>query len=118
LNTEELLKVCTTANIFARSEANVVHLEIVPGEEMGGGRVKISATSAEMGESLGELDASVEGEGLTIAFNVRFMIDVLSVMDSAQVVLETTSHARPGVLRPLGSDDFVHVIMPMHIRSR
>jgi DNA polymerase-3 subunit beta len=118
LNTEELLKVCKTANIFARSEANVVHLEIEPGEDMGGGRVKIAATSAEMGDSLGELDASVEGEGLTIAFNVRFLIDVLSVMDSAQVVLETTSHARPGVLRPLGTDDFAHVIMPMHIRSR
>jgi DNA polymerase-3 subunit beta len=118
LNTEELLKVCKTANIFARNEANVVHLEIVPGEEMGGGHVKITATSAEMGDSLGELDASIEGEGLTIAFNVRFLIDLLSVIDSAQIVLETSSHARPGVLRPLGSDDFVHVIMPMHIRSR
>jgi len=118
LNTEEFLKACKTANIFARNEANVVHLEIEPGEGMGEGHVKMTATSTEMGDSLGELDASVEGEGLTIAFNVRFLIDVLSVMDSAQVVLETSSPGRPGVLRPLGSDDFVHVIMPMHIRSR
>ncbi len=118
LNTEEFLKACKTANIFARNEANVVHLEIEPGEGMGEGHVKMTATSTEMGDSLGDLDASVEGEGLTIAFNVRFLIDVLSVMDSAQVVLETSSPGRPGVLRPLGSDDFVHVIMPMHIRSR
>jgi DNA polymerase-3 subunit beta len=118
LNTEELLKACKTANIFARNEANVVHLEITPGSDSSGGSVKITATSAEMGDSEGELDASVEGEGLTIAFNVRFMIDVLSVMDSAQVVLETSSPSRPGVLRPLGSEDFAHVIMPMHIRSR
>ncbi len=118
LNTEELLKACRTANIFARNEANVVHLEIEPGTEMGSGRVKMTATSTEMGDSVGELDASVEGEGLTIAFNVRFMIDVLSVMDSAQVVLETSSPGRPGVFRPLGSEDFVHVIMPMHIRNR
>jgi DNA polymerase-3 subunit beta len=118
LNTEEFLKACKTANIFARNEANVVHLEIESGEGMGEGHVKMTATSTEMGDSLGELDASVEGEGLTIAFNVRFLIDVLSVMDSAQVVLETSSPGRPGVLRPLGSDDFVHVIMPMHIRSR
>jgi DNA polymerase-3 subunit beta len=118
LNTEEFLKACKTADIFARSEANVVHLEIEPGQELGTGRVKMTATSTEMGDSLGELDASVEGEPITIAFNARFLIDVLSVMDSAQVVLETSTHSSPGVLRPLGSDEFVHVIMPMHIRSR
>lgn len=118
VNTEDLLKACRTANIFARNEANVVHLEIEPGSDMSGGRVKMTATSTEMGDSVGELDASVEGEGLTIAFNVRFMIDVLSVMESAQVVLETSSPGRPGVFRPLGSEEFVHVIMPMHIRSR
>ena len=117
LNTEELLKACKTANIFARNEANVVHLDISPGTDMGSGSVKMTATSTEMGDSVGELDASVEGEPLTIAFNVRFMIDVLSVMDSAQIVLETSSPGRPGVLRPLGSDDFTHVIMPMHIRK-
>jgi DNA polymerase-3 subunit beta len=118
LNTEELLKACRTANIFARNEANVVHLEVVPGSNGDGGSVKMSATSAEMGDSEGVIDASVDGEGLTIAFNVRFLIDVLSVMDSAQVVLETSAPSRPGVLRPVGSEDFVHVIMPMHIRSR
>jgi DNA polymerase-3 subunit beta len=118
MNTEDLLKACKTANIFARSEANVVHLEISPGADMGSGSVKMTATSTEMGDSIGELDASVEGEGLTIAFNVRFLIDVLSVLDSAQVVIETSSPGRPGVIRPLGSEDFVHVIMPMHIRGR
>jgi len=44
-------------------------------------------------------------------------MDVLSVMESAQVVLETISSTRPGLLRPVGSDEFLHVIMPMHMRS-
>jgi DNA polymerase-3 subunit beta len=121
LNTEAFLRACKTANIFARSEANVVHLNIEPGEE--GGVVRMTATSAEMGDSVIEMDANVEGEPVTIAFNVRFLIDVLSVIDSAQVVLETMATSRPGMIRPLGADaaegadDFVHVIMPMHIRS-
>jgi DNA polymerase-3 subunit beta len=118
LNTEEFLKACKTANIFARNEANVIHLEIEPGQDANSGRVKMTATSAEMGDSVGELDANVEGDPITIAFNVRFLIDVLSVVDSAQVVLETSNAGRPGVLRPLGSEDFVHVIMPMHIRNQ
>lgn len=119
LNTEQFLKACRTANIFARSEANVVHLDIEPGEGDGalGGRMRMTATSAEMGDSVVDLDASVEGEPLTIAFNVRFLMDVLSVVDSAQVVLEASGPASPGVIRPVGSEEFTHVIMPMNIRA-
>ena len=113
-DTQQFLRACRTTNIFARSEAGVIHLDITPGD---GSNVRISATSAEMGDSTVDLDANVEGEAVTIAFNVRFLIEVLSVMDSAQVALETVSSANPGVLRPVGSEDFVHVIMPMHIRS-
>lgn len=114
LNTQELLKACKTANIFARSEANIVQFDITPTT----GKLVISATSAEMGDSEIELDATIEGEPVTVAFNVRFLIDALSVMDSAQVALETNSAASPGVLKPLDDSGFVHVIMPMHVRSR
>ena len=118
LNTEEFIQACKTANIFARSEANVIHLEVQSGNEMGTGRVEITASSAEMGDSVIDLDAAVDGDPVTVAFNARFLIDALSIMASAQVALETGSPSSPGVLKPLGSEDFVHVIMPMHIRSR
>jgi len=125
LNTEEFLKACRTSNIFARSEANVVHLKIEPGNGrpmptsagLSSGTATMTATSAEMGDSAIELNASVEGEAIEVAFDVRFLMDMLSVADSAQVCLETTDASRPGVIRPVGSDEFVHVIMPMHIRS-
>jgi len=117
LNTAEWLKACKTANIFARNEANIVQLAIDPAA----GKLVLSATSPEMGESEIELDANVEGPAITISFNVRFLIDALAAMDSAQVALETNSAATPGVLRPIDSvtgpsNDFVHVIMPMHAR--
>jgi DNA polymerase III subunit beta len=41
---------------------------------------------------------------------------VLSVLDSGQVALETTSPSGPGVIRPLGTDAYVHVVMPMFVR--
>jgi DNA polymerase-3 subunit beta len=50
-----------------------------------------------------------------IAFNARYMIDALSVMGTAEVALETSTPSSPGVLRPVGGDDFLCVIMPMHI---
>ncbi|MCA9969795.1 MAG: hypothetical protein KC425_06250, partial [Anaerolineales bacterium] len=64
--------------------------------------------------NVAQIDASVEGDPIEIAFNVKYMTDVLNVMDTPQVALETTSAMEPGVLKPVGDNDFVHIIMPMH----
>jgi DNA polymerase-3 subunit beta len=77
--------------------------------------VVVAATSAETGDNVGEIDAQVNGEPIEIAFNARFLGDVLNVLHAPQVLLETSSPASPGVLKPVGRDDFTHVIMPMHI---
>ena len=115
ISTSDFLKAAKTANIFARDAANIVRLEIVPGGELAPGRLTLTATSAEVGDNVGEIDAVIEGEEMEIAFNAKYLIDVLSVVDAAQVALETTSSSSPGVIRPVGSEDFTHVIMPMHI---
>jgi DNA polymerase-3 subunit beta len=115
VSTSDLLKATKTANIFARDAANIIRLEIVPGGELAPGRVTLTATSAEVGDNVGEIDAVIEGEEMEIAFNAKYLIDVLSVVDAAQVALETTTASSPGVIKPIGSEDFTHVIMPMHI---
>jgi len=115
VSTSDFLKAAKTANIFARDAANIVRLEIVPGGELAPGRVTLTATSAEVGDNVGEIDAVIEGEEMEIAFNAKYLIDVLSVVDAAQVALETTTASSPGVIKPVGSEDFTHVIMPMHI---
>lgn len=111
VGTNEFLKACRAANIFARSEANIIRVRV--GED----RMVIAASSAEMGDNVSEIDAQVSGEPVEIAFNVRFLMDVLSVADAAQVVLETATPSSPGVIKPVGAEDFIYVIMPMHIRS-
>lgn len=117
LNTNSLLRACKTANIFARDAANIARVKITPGGELATDHITIAATSAELGDNVGEIDATIEGDGIEIAFNVKYLIDVLSVMDSAQVALETATSSSPGVLKPIGDVDFIHVIMPMHVRS-
>jgi DNA polymerase-3 subunit beta len=115
LNTADLLKAVRTAFIFARDTNNITRVQIVPNREVGVGRVIISATSAEHGDNVSEMDAAIEGAPLDIAFNARYLIEVLSVIDTAQVALETRDPSSPGVIRLVGGGDFVHIIMPMHI---
>lgn len=113
LGREEWLQACKRAAIFARDVANIVRLSINPGE------VVVSAASAEFGEGSTALSANVEGDGLEIAFNVRFLIDVLSALDVPQVALEVNAPTNPGVIKAVGDEDaFTHVVMPMHLGQR
>ncbi len=115
MNTSELQSAVRAASVFARDASNIVRLSITPSSDGGAGRVVVAATSAETGDNVGEIDAQVNGEPIEIAFNARFLGDVLNVLHAPQVLLETSSPASPGVLKPVGRDDFTHVIMPMHI---
>lgn len=80
---------------------------------MGGGQLAIFATSSEQGDNVGELDVSIEGKPIEIAFNVRYLLDVLKVMESEQVAIEMREATSPAVFRPTGDEGFVHLIMPM-----
>jgi DNA polymerase-3 subunit beta len=111
----ELLKAVKIASFFARDAANIVRLRIAPAEQDMGGRLTVMATSAELGDNVSEADAAVEGEPIEVAFNAKYLIDVLSVITKPQVTLETSAPSSPGVIKPVGDENFVHVLMPMHI---
>jgi len=115
VNSQELLKATRVAFLFARDAANIIRLAVVPGSELTPGQVIVSGSSAEHGDNVSELDARIEGDPIEIAFNARYLIDALSVMGTAEVALETSTSSSPGMLRPVGGDDFLCVIMPMHI---
>lgn len=115
VSTGEMRAACKTADIIAREAAHTARLRVFPEADLTPGHMVVAATSAETGDNETEIDALVEGEPIEVAFNVKYLNDVLGVIDTPQVALETTSAASPGVVRPAGSDDFVHVIMPMSL---
>ena len=125
VETGAFLKAVRMANIFARDAANIVRLSIVPGSELTPGHMSVAATSAELGDHVGEIDASMEegatgqspvrGEPMTIAFNANYLIDILSCVGTENIALETTTPSSPAVIRPVGGPDLTHVIMPIHI---
>jgi DNA polymerase-3 subunit beta len=116
VNTHDLMRAVRISVLFSRDVANIVRLEIIPGSELTPGRLRVEST-AEVGQNVGDLDASVEGEQMEIAFNGRYLIDMLNVIGTEQVVLEATNPSRPGILKPVGDDNLIYVIMPMHIKK-
>jgi len=116
LSTSGLLKACKQAEIIARDGTNVARLNIIPESgEANPGTLELSAQSEQTGSSEILVDASVDGVPLLVAFNVRFLREVLEVIKADNVWLETNAANTPGLIRPQGDDHFKHIIMPMHI---
>jgi DNA polymerase-3 subunit beta len=115
LSTSALLKACKQAEIFAREGSNVARFNIKSSGELEPGSVEISAQSEETGSNETVVAATIDGVGLLIAFNVKYLREVLEVIKSPNVALETSAPNAPGVVRPVGDDNFLHVIMPMHL---
>lgn len=112
----EFLRVTKMSSIFARDASGIVRLVITPGAELTPGKITVSAQAEEIGGNVSEIDALADGEEAKIAFNVKYLSDVLSVLHQAQVALEVTTPSSPGVIRPIGVDNYVHVIMPMFVQ--
>lgn len=114
VNLSEFLRATRSASIFARDGSGIIRLQIMPSE--GAGKIAISARAEEIGDNLGEIDATVEGEEAKIAFNSKYLVDVLGVLTEEEVALETTTSSSPGVIRPVGKENYIHVIMPMFVQ--
>ena len=116
VSTASLLKACKQAEIFAREGSNVARLNLKSSNgQLQPSEVEISATSEETGKNETIVEATVDGSGVLIAFNVRFLREALEVIKTPNVALETSAANAPGVVRPVGNEEFLHVIMPMHL---
>ncbi len=112
----EFMRVAKISSVFARDASGIVRVVITPGAELTPGKVTVSAQAEEIGDNVGEIDALIDGEEAKIAFNVKYLSDVLSVLHQSQVALEVTTPSSPGTIRPIGVDNYVHVIMPMFVQ--
>ena len=121
---QDLTRAAKSAAIFARDGSGIIRLQVTPnadeaapsGEATRPGKVVVSARAEEMGDNVDEVDTVVEGEESKIAFNSKYLLDVLSVMDRGEVALETTTPSSPGVFKPMGTDNYIHVVMPMFVQ--
>jgi len=126
VNTKDLQNANKIASLIARDANNIVRLTVNGSEPVADsnqngasgspGSVQVGAM-ADVGDSTESVAAVVEGETLqvTIAFNGKYLGDVLGAVNATQVTVDLNSPSSPGVIRPVGVTDHTHVIMPMHL---
>lgn len=107
----EILEGVKRASLFARDNANIIKLQM---ENEG---VTVRAESSQIGTSVSKMVATTEGNGLTVAFNARYLLDYLASCTSEKVVWETEGELKPSVFRNEDEETWTQVIMPVRIQD-
>ncbi len=116
IDLSSMVQATRAASIFARDGSGIIRIVVSPGEGDASGAVKVISRAEEVGSNENELDASVEGEETKVAFNSKFLMDVLNVMNDDDIDLETTTPSSPGVFRSAKHEGYTHVVMPMFVQ--
>lgn len=109
---EKFFQSVKTASLFARGAANIVKIKI---EKDG---LWLSANAPQVGEDKDFVEAKVEGEETEMAFNYRFLLDLLANFPDKEIIFESSGPLAPGVFKPTTKgSSFLHLIMPVRTQG-
>lgn len=112
---EEFLKAIKIASVFAREGGNVVKLKILKNT------MEVTAQSSGLGSQKMEVDIKKEKGGdisdFQIAFNFRFLEELLNCLQGDDVHIHFNKGNTPGVFKDSQDENFLHLIMPIKIEE-
>lgn len=112
IDRDQFAQAVKTASLFARGAANIIKIKV---EKEG---LRLSANTPQVGQNEDFVEAKVEGEETEIAFNYRFLLDLLANFPEESLVFESSGPLNPGVFKPTKPTlSFLHIIMPVRVQG-
>ncbi|MBZ9578146.1 DNA polymerase III subunit beta [Patescibacteria group bacterium] len=108
LDKNEFLNQIKTASLFS-GKINEVKIKVEPKEK----KIEIFSQSPEIGEYQSSVPGKIKGEPVKISFNHRFLLDGLLNIKSSEILFEFNGDSGPGVLKPVGDETYIYVVMPI-----
>ncbi|MEI6499096.1 MAG: DNA polymerase III subunit beta [bacterium] len=108
----ELLSAVKMSSLFAKESVNN-NVKIKVGKDC----LIVSSTSSQAGDAKSTIEAKTTGEEVEIAFNAKYLIDVLQVLPGSKISVNLTNANSAGAIRKEGDKDFLYIIMPLKIEG-
>lgn len=106
---ESLQRAVRLGSVFARESSNIVRISVEKDS------LELAAESSKSGTQENKVDAEVAGGEIEIAFNYKYLEEVLNVLDSEEVILEFNDTNSPMVVKSPKVKNFIHIIMPVKV---
>ena len=105
-----LLQSLRRISILASERTHGVRVELTDGH------VTLVSDNPDLGKAREEIElSSYEGGDLTIAFNSKYVVEILGTLSADQVEMALNEALSPGIFREHGNDDYLFVVMPMRL---
>lgn len=105
---DELNRITKVASLFARESGGSITIKTDSVEKT----VSIHSLASQLGENESKVNVEPTGDG-QVTLNSRYLIEALGVIDSPQISFGFSGKLSPCVLKPVATDDYVHIIMPL-----
>jgi len=114
----EFIKLVRIAAIFARDSGNIVRLKLESAGASKKGALTVLSSAAQVGSTDAQIEAEMTGKGGEIAFNFRYLLEVLSIIGGEEVNFEMIESLNPGRITGIDEkDSFFHIIMPVRLQA-
>jgi DNA polymerase-3 subunit beta len=100
-------------SVLADKKNNIVKFSL----DAAGQEVVVSVDAPDVGSGREVLPAQISGDSLDIAFNVRYLLEGLKVLNTSEVQMQCNTATSPAILTPLGGLKMTYLVMPIQIRS-
>lgn len=102
-------------SVFSNKSTNQVVLSIT------GSELQLAAQDIDFSfEGNERMKCRYEGEDMQIAFNARFLIEMLNVAEGDEVKMELSSSTKAGIIRPIEpveNEDLLMLVMPLMLNT-
>ena len=107
---EDLLNALKVVNVFS-NKLHQLKLHIDPQADV----FEITTQNTEVGETVQKINATIEGEGVNVTFNYKYVVDCFSSITSDSLTLKLNTGTKPMVITPIGDTSFLYLVMPMNV---
>ncbi|MCR4324703.1 MAG: DNA polymerase III subunit beta [Candidatus Curtissbacteria bacterium] len=113
---EDFIKVIRIASIFARDSGNIIRLQLLANGAKGA-VLKVFANNVQVGSNEAEAEVELTGKGGEIAFNFKYLLEMLSSIESSDVEFEMIESLNPGRLTVPEDKSYFHIVMPVRLQT-
>ena len=106
---QDLQNCIERASLMAKdSNSNLIKLDVQED-------TLVITSNSQLGKVREEVSVNLQGESIQIAFNSRYLLDVLKNVEDDEVVLEMTSGVSPCVIKCKNTDSSKYLVLPVRL---
>ena len=110
VNIKELEGAVKRVSLFsADGDYSIVKISVKAAE------IIVNSSSNDVGKGRESVSCVTEGASLNVAFNARYILDILKNIDAEEATIELNNSLSPVCIKPVSEEDYLYIVTPVRV---